>query len=701
MWRKALQDYSQWQKIVLPLLLVIGLLIVGQPSLWRSGAQDPTADPTPETTPESPEPTEEPQPASPTPPDMRVLSCEPNFMTQAGGTLTVLGENFTATTIVRLRGFGVLETTFVNDRALTAFVPSGIQPGTYFITVSDPPRPDFESNCALNILFPTPSATTPAPTPEPPPTQAPATPVPGTPSLVVRNFVANPSEVAPGATVTLIFEIINQGNRSAQGISVTLDGGSSFVPASGQASATVGDIVPGGVASVSLSAVVGLDAEAGPNSVPITINYRDFSGESYSSKTTLSVNVSAVTETSQVILAQYTVDPKPVKPGLPVSVTVFVSNLGNRPAYQVLLRVSGTDSVLLAGQQGDTFAIGDLDPQETVSMTLPLIVNSAAKPGPQAQAVTFSYVHNGETLSSNMSMTIEVEPAVKLEPLMLIDSYGIGAKTVLRPGETFTLALDLSNVGTGTAEETLLTFGTVTGAPDDDGSGGSGTTTTPSTTFATIGTGGTVFLGTIESDGGGVSLTQDFIVNGSVKSGIYDLPVTLRYRRPDGSTALDNLRISLVVLAPPKLLVALPSPLPPTTNAGEPLMVTIDLTNVGADPLNVPEVAFATDNGDVIEGTSVLIGMIAKDKKLSANGVIIPAQEGAMTITVAIHFINDLSQADTLVNTYTVEVLPAPPPPEEPTGPPIDFTPTPEPQKEEEEQGTVERLLLGLLGLGS
>ncbi|NJL55900.1 hypothetical protein HC928_12445, partial [bacterium] len=67
------------------------------------------------------------------------------------------------------------------------------------------------------------------------------------------------------------------------------------------------------------------------------------------------------------------------------------------------------------------------------------------------------------------------------------------------------------------------------------------------------GSGGTVFLGSIAPDGGEAGLSQAFIVNGSVDSGIYSLPITLTYQNPDGSSGQTNLRASVVVIVPPNL----------------------------------------------------------------------------------------------------------------------------------------------------
>src|SRR5690606_2527867 len=381
--------------------------------------------------------TETPTATQPPPEPLTVTRTEPGQVTTGqAATLSVLGTGLTSTTTVRLVGFGFLETTFVNSHALTAVIPPTLPPGQYGIEVSDPSKGTVASPNGLNVAQPT---TTPAmlPTFEPPtpiPTLPPPTPVPGRPSLIVRDFVSTPTIVEPGGTVELQFEIINQGNRAAQGVAVSLGADGSFVPASGQASATIASIEPNASASVILRAVVSMEATAGPNNVPIEMTYRDFSGESYTSSATVSVVVGENSETSQVVLVRYSTQPDPVEPAQRIMVDVLVMNMGTDVARQVLLRIAGEGGVLLAGSQGDSFSLGDLAPQESKNITGPMIVRQDAEAGPQGQPMTLSWVKDGEIQESVGTITIEVAQVIKPEPLILLQSYSTG-EDILQPGD--------------------------------------------------------------------------------------------------------------------------------------------------------------------------------------------------------------------------------------------------------------------------
>ena len=85
---------------------------------------------------------------------------------------------------------------------------------------------------------------------------------------------------------------------------------------------TVPDINPNGTFLVSLSAIGALDLTAGPAVIPIKLTYRDFEGETYESSVSFSVNVEAVTTSTQLTISEYITEPDPVIPGSPVLVQI-------------------------------------------------------------------------------------------------------------------------------------------------------------------------------------------------------------------------------------------------------------------------------------------------------------------------------------------------------------------------------------------
>lgn len=659
-----------------------------------------------------------PDPTNTPAPTLVISSIEPLRVTAGQqAVLSVFGADFSDMTVVRLVGVGLMQTTFVSSGALMASLPASLAPGQYAVEVTDPIRGSAAAAQRLSVVAPTPTPLPPTDAPPPtqappptdiPPTPLPPTPYPGEPALVVRRFSANPATTAPGGTVALTFEIVNQGTRTALGGAVALDEGGQFVPAGGQASVVLPDLALGASHTVTLRVVAAMDAPEGPVSVPITMTYRDFEAKTYTSKATLSVTVVKTEEIPQVTLAGYAFTPDPVEPGGRVRLTGIVANSGNETATRVLLRVAGADSVLLAGPQGDSLPLGDIAPGVSAAVDIELVVKADAKPGPQPQPVTITYLRGGESQEVVTSVTVDVAKVEATAPLILLKSYSTGADE-LKPGDRFMLRLWLENVGDGAASDLLVTFGTVessggstggSGTPGGDSGGAApqSSSTTPSTTFAPLGAGGSIYIGKMESNGGKVALKQEFIVDGSVKSGIYSLPITLRYTRPDGASAQETLAASMVVVAPPRLQITLQGSIPETVNAGEPFPLALEIANNGATTVTLTRAATEGENIDVLEGKEAPLAPVKSGEDATFSALVMPLAEGPVSVTVTLRYIDDLNQEREIVQTFETEAVAPPPPPDDSTfGPPV----TPEPEPEGGSDDLVGRFLRGLLGLGS
>lgn len=617
----------------------------------------------------------------------------------AGGTISIYGNGFTSDSVVRLRGYGLLATTYINVGALTAVLPTNLPPGNYTVDVRDPSGDSTWARTLIvnpapiptNEPFPTSEPNPPAPTNEPAPLP---TAMPGEPRLTARGYTVVPANIKPGDSIAVTFELLNLGNRAAQGIIAALDPSGKFLPSGGIASINVPDIAPGKTFLVSLAAIGALDLPPGPAVIPIKLTYRDFEGNTFDTSVSFTVNVEAVAVSTTLTVSDYFTAPDPVEPGAPVRVQVVVTNSGTVIAPQAVLRIGGTDSILLAGPQGDTFPLGDLDPGESVIVDANLVVRANATAGPQPQAYTLSYLQGTEVKETSGTLTLQVAQMQAPEPLLLLRSYTID-KDTLKPGDTFTLDAELVNVGTGAVQNLLVTFGTV--SDDATGSGGS---TTPSSTFAPLGTGGSIFVGDLAAQNGSAELSQDFIVSGSAKSGVYTLPITLRYPNSERETVTTTLNVSLIVVVPPQLQFV-DMPLPPEIYMGDPMGISLSFTNIGASPVNFRSAEVTAENAEVLDGASTFVGTVAANDEGSVNATIMAGQTGPVKVTIRLNYIDELSQPRSIVREYeTVAVEPPPMPTDDP------FIPEPEPEiplpvREPTFAESLGKALLGFFGLGS
>lgn len=637
---------------------------------------------------------------TPTSPAPTITSTEPR-RSQAGTevTLSILGSNFTSDMVVRLVDFGFLQTTFINSGALSAVVPTSIRgrndPYEIELVKGDGTVANFGGAFTLRITVP-PTAV--PPTQEPPPSPTPMT-ISTAPLLVVTSFVTNPSTIEAGQSVNISFTVTNRGNDTARAISIVLGSGSSFVPASGQSSVNLPDLVAGASANGQMNVASSLDIASGPVVIPLAMTYQDLEGESYTGTGELSVNVRETAQTSQLIVDAYTIEPSPAEAGQAVTLRLTIFNVGDTPASQVLLRVGGEGSILLPNGRGDSIPVADIGARERVAVELPMLISADAENGPQVQPLTISYFQNGETQEMSSNITVPIAASNRPAPLLLLAAYETGLDT-LQPGTRFTLTVDIQNAGTANAANTIITFGTVTstGNGSGDGSTNSGTSTggsssTPSSTFAPLGSAGLSFVGDIAT-GEVVQVSQEFIVSGSVASGVYPLPITLQYIMPDGSSKQDSLNISLVVIVPPRLAFNPPQPLPEMLNTGEPMPITLEIKNNGRD-INLTEAVVTMENGEVLEGASIPLEILKAGEDTSVNAMVMASEEGDVQVTITLHYIDELSQSQTIELTYLAQAM-TPPPIEEPP-----FEEPPVVEEPVEEVNWFGRFMMALLGLGS
>jgi hypothetical protein len=657
-------------------------------------------------------------------PDRQVESCdagsicisrvEPlNFQQAVGGTLTVYGSNFDRSYKVRLSGFGVLDTTWISTGVLTASVPATIiAPGQYRVQViADTGEVGARGDYVV--------VTTPPPdnggVTEPPPQPTQPVPTPGTPGVIVRGFQVAPNPVAAGGTVIVQIELLNQGTAAAQGIVVEISENDRFSP-SGSASVPAGDLLPGQTRMVQLGAVVAQGAVDGTNTIPIRVSYRPPSGEVQTTNASATVTVNKTQEISLMTVTGYEITPALAAPGELVTITFTIMNAGTRPANSGLLRITGDNSVLVPAYRGDTLLIGNVFPGGVMSLDFPMVVNAAAKPGAQVQPVAISYMDGSENRTMNTSITINVDRSSTAEPLILLSEYDTG-ESELVPGMEFTLRALIENIGSADATNALLSFGsTITetntvGGDDGSGTGtgtgsGSGSGGSSATVFAPIGTGETRYFESI-SAAQALEVEQRFLVSGTVNSGIYNLPIVVRYDGSDGTQKETTLPLNLLVVAQPRLQTVLQSPLPDSVEAGGMVLASWQVQNLDKKDARLGNAQVTVDNGEVVNGMDTFVGTLGADKRSSFEATIIPASEGPLNITLTLNYLDDMNRSQQVVYDYQVEVTaPFVPPMEEPGSggegaegggfePPFEETPEPEPERD-----FVQDLIFGLLGLG-
>jgi len=366
-----------------------------------------------------------------------IVSVAPNLIiNNVANTISVGGNEFDAASVVSLGGYGALSTTYVSPTTLKAVIPSGIPADVYTITVTNP---DASSASLPNGLTVT----------EPEPTSQPVSF--GRPQIVIKSYKANVGVIQFGQEFNLSVTMHNSGQQGALNV---------------QASFAPGDLIPRKTGGVVAVGAIGSDNKAsfsqpmtaatnlwGKNmvSVDMTVSYYDEAGVGYSEKFTLVLPLTqpeyvAATATPapsakrpQLIISGYDTNENPLQPGTQFILQLQLQNVGQINARNVVMIAgggstsSGTSAegtpqpggVSGSGGEFTNFApvnasnvqsLGNLDVDNGLSVSQPLVVNVSTNPGAYPFKITLSYVdENGLVYNDDQVITLLVYNLPKVE----------------------------------------------------------------------------------------------------------------------------------------------------------------------------------------------------------------------------------------------------------------------------------------------
>ncbi|MDY7075807.1 MAG: hypothetical protein SXV54_02675 [Chloroflexota bacterium] len=603
-------------------------------------------------------------------PQLALTGIEPDtLLSQTGGTLSIYGSGFTTATVARLVGFGLLDTTYVNGTALMAVVSPGIPAGTYDLEVTDATN-SATLPAALTIV-----AATPIPGPTSIPTPKP-TAKPGRPILTIRNYSVEPSRVVVGREFLLTIEVYNTGSRAGENTMVTFPGGT-FLPV-GETGHLLWQLHINHTAVVTQRMRVPSGLSSGSYNLQVNLSANDYEGNHYDYPETVAVEVAGVGHgRPQLVIEAAQTEPAVLGPGDGFSLTLRLANRGSRTATQVVAGVASADLAVPAGGS-NVVAIDRIGIDHVVTTTLPLVLAEVTQAGRLNLEIALECSdYSGGSYTARQSVGLEVSTALADRPQLTVESYR-AMPAPLSPGDTFTLALEISNVGGGKAERLILTLG---------GEGGSGLAP-----FAPLHSSNVKFVPHLDA-GDTVEVTQQLVVDGGASAGAYSLPVALAFDDTHGTRHSDSQLISLLVHRRPHFQIGFYRPVEMAT-VGVPFEIPIEVTNIGRTLINVSTLEVTSEQLEISAG-SLYLGPLDGGTSGSLEAMAVAQEGGTAEVTVSVHYLDDFEQPQVVTKTLTVEVeeLPEALPGAEQTT-----------QEQEEEEGfwdKVLRLLRGLLGLGS
>jgi hypothetical protein len=391
--------------------------------------------------PETPIPEDTPAPQ----PEAVVRAVEPRRIPrETGGRLSIYGEGFGPGAVVRLVGYGLLDTMVVNSTALQAVVPPGLPENRFDLEVilADGRVIRAEESVRITAEDPTPTTTTAALT--------------GymQPQVLVQSARTEPAALRPGEPFDLVLEIANRGDYAAAQVRVAVNDSSMAAPRGGSNLAVVDLLSAGQAVSVELSLALSENAAAGYNNLEIMLQYLDYYGREYTSSQNIGLEVGGQSDQPIVLLESYRTEPEALVAGDEFLLVLKLSNVGRYRATDLLLTLGGQEG---AGSQpfalvgsGNVKFIASLAPGDAATLEQRFVLDGSAEPGLYSLPVSLSYTGSDGAVrieTQTLSLQATRRPQLRIGFYRPVEPGQVGLPMEL-PVELVNIGRDLVNVST-------------------------------------------------------------------------------------------------------------------------------------------------------------------------------------------------------------------------------------------------------------
>ncbi len=601
-----------------------------------------------------------------------------------GGTISIyataaISPTFTPDYTVRLINYGILTTVYVNPITLQAVVPDTLAAGDYTVHVLNAGGVAIGAGTLRIIAAPAPTAT---PKPDSPPPD-------GRPILTVRNFSVDPTQVRPGQEFTVNIEVYNNGSRAGENTMAVFPGGD-FIPLDEEGH-LFWQVPINGTFVVTQRLRVPKETTNGIHQVQVNLSANDWSGAHFDYPATIPVEIigassgaAVATGKPKILIEGVSTTPDVVTPDTPFTLTLRLANRGSRTATNIMTEADAATAIPAEG--GSVASTDVLKINQEVTVSLQLLLKPATEGGRKGLNVNLEYSdYGGGSYTDQQTVRLDVDTSLASRPQLLIRSYQTEPE-MISPGDTFTLTVELANVGGGEAQRLTLAFGGENG--ENLGA------------FVPVQGSNVSFINNITSSDT-EEVTMKMMVAGNAETKAHNLPIALAYDAGTGTREKDTQRISLMVRRRPQFKVNFYRPVEESMPmVGMPFALPVELVNASTARFNIPELEITGENLELSGETTSYVGNLDSGGSWTMDAMAVAMTPGPVEVVVN-HYVDDLNQTQVFSQVLTVEVMEMP---QEPGFDPMN----PEGPKGEEMPGTPEtlpetilRFIKGLLGLGS
>ncbi len=278
-------------------------------------------------------------------------------------------------------------------------------------------------------------------------------PVP--PQLFVSNITKVQKAVSPGQDFTVILSVKNVAQSPALNSQLSIQVNPPFSIKGAGSTIFLGNFGPGSTGSVELSFSVDPRASSGDFPISYSLTFNDNSSRVYTQQGVFGITVS-VRGIPQLVVSKIALSTQVANPGQSFKADLVISNVGTSQATssRISLLMSGPLALV---NSGSVFFLDILEAGANRSISIVISVDPSARVGsyPIGYKLGYSDVFGAAYISDGVFAANVAGAPIK--PTLLVSKVGL-PPAAINPGQSFKADLVISNVGTATALNTILSL---------------------------------------------------------------------------------------------------------------------------------------------------------------------------------------------------------------------------------------------------
>ncbi len=267
--------------------------------------------------------------------------------------------------------------------------------------------------------------------------------------VIIENVSQSPSMPKPGDTLSVSFNMINNGNKDITGVKIAGTGlsNASFEPINSEPYQVIGTIAAGESKAVTLNFTVGKSIPTGLNALNLAYSYKDADGNSHDETASIYIlnvqNDAVVVDTTKpkLIISDYKTNEDQLTAGSTFDFIFTIKNTNTtKAAKNIKVTISQTDNVFSASQGSNSFYISSIAAGEESENTMNLKVRSDATTGTYDLTILVEYEYDNMSQSDQENGGVSEHNSIKLtavenarpvvQNISVYDAYTYGSPVV-------------------------------------------------------------------------------------------------------------------------------------------------------------------------------------------------------------------------------------------------------------------------------